>query len=238
MQQREKLPRVLLIQQTKFSKYSPRLKKMEGVGKHYDEGLGSGIKTNKKVVINEANQLVTNLLSETEKGIPFDDYKTIGMNITDGLREGIESGRSGVIESIRSLCTEAITAARNTLDIHSPSRAFSFMGEMSGEGYISGWRESMANIDGIIADSLPDTSVDVKTGKVTGMMETITAMSARNDRVASMCGEIVNIISRYLPQMANMQVVLNTGGLVGRLTPKIDNELGDIEYFKSRGVYE
>ncbi len=213
-------------------------KKMEGVGKHYDEGLGSGIKTNKKVVINEANQLVTNLLSETEKGIPFDGYKTIGMNITDGLREGIESGRSGVIESIRSLCTEAITAARNTLDIHSPSRAFSFMGEMSGEGYISGWRESMANIDGIIADSLPDTSVDVKTGKVTGMMETITAMSARNDRVASMCGEIVNIISRYLPQMANMQVVLNTGGLVGRLTPKIDNELGDIEYFKSRGVYE
>lgn len=96
----------------------------------------------------------------------------------------------------------------------------------------------MANIDGIIADSLPDTSVDVKTGKVTGMMETITAMSARNDRVASMCGEIVNIISRYLPQMANMQVVLDTGTFIGHLTPKIDNELGDIEYFKSRGVYE
>lgn len=213
-------------------------KKMEGVGKYYDEGLGSGIKSNKNIVINEAKQLVTKLLSETKKGVPFDDYKTIGTNITDGLQEGIESGRSGVIESIRSLCTDAITAARNTLDIHSPSKAFSFMGEMSGKGYISGWQESMANIDGIIADSLPDTSIDVKTGKGTGMMETITAMSAQNDRVASMCGEIVNIISRYLPQMANVQVVTDTGALIGQMVPRLDKILGGIGDDKSRGMYE
>ena len=213
-------------------------KKMEGLGKYYDEGLGSGIKSGKNVVINEAKQLVTKLLTETKKGVPFNKYEAIGMNITEGLRSGIESGRSGVIESIKDLCTDAITAARNTLDIHSPSRAFSFMGEMSGEGYISGWRESMSNIDGIIADSLPDTSVTARSGNVTGMMETITAMSARNDRVASICGEIVNIISRYLPQMANMQVVTDTGVLAGQLAPKIDKVLGGISNNKRRGMYE
>ena len=213
-------------------------KKMEGLGKYYDEGLGSGIKAGKNAVINEAKQLVTKLLTETKKGVPFNKYEAIGMNITEGLRNGIESGRSGVIESIKDLCTDAITAARNTLDIHSPSRAFSFMGEMSGEGYISGWRESMANIDGIIADSLPDTSVTARSGNVTGVMETITAMSARNDRVASICGEIVNIISRYLPQMANMQVVTDTGVLAGQLAPKIDKVLGGISNNKRRGMYE
>lgn len=213
-------------------------KKMEGLGKYYDEGLGSGIKAGKNAVINEAKQLVTKLLTETKKGVPFNKYEEIGMNITEGLRNGIESGRSGVIESIKDLCTDAITAARNTLDIHSPSRAFSFMGEMSGEGYISGWRESMANIDGIIADSLPDTSVTARSGNVTGVMETITAMSARNDRVASICGEIVNIISRYLPQMANMQVVTDTGVLAGQLAPKIDKVLGGISNNKRRGMYE
>lgn len=213
-------------------------KKMEGLGRYYDEGLGSGIKAGKNVVINEAKQLVTKLLNETKKGVPFNKYETIGMNITEGLRSGIESGRSGVIESIKDLCTDAITAARNTLDIHSPSKAFSFMGEMSGEGYISGWRESMSNIDGIIADSLPDTSVDAKTGGAAGMMETITAMSARNDRVASICGEIVNIISRYLPQMANMQVVTDTGVLAGQMAPKIDKILGGVGNNKRRGMYE
>lgn len=213
-------------------------KKMEGLGRYYDEGLGSGIKTGKNVVINEAKQLVTKLLTETKKGVPFNKYETIGMNITEGLRSGIESGRSGVIESIKDLCTDAITAARNTLDIHSPSKAFSFMGEMSGEGYISGWRESMQNIDGIIADSLPDTSVTAKSNSMTGMMETITAMSAHNDRVASMCGEIVNIISKYLPQMANMQVVTDTGVLVGQMAPKIDKILGGIGKNKLRGIYE
>lgn len=213
-------------------------KKMEGLGRYYDEGLGSGIKAGKNVVINEAKQLVTKLLTETKKGVPFNKYETIGMNITEGLRSGIESGRSGVIESIKDLCTDAITAARNTLDIHSPSKAFSFMGEMSGEGYISGWRESMQNIDGIIADSLPDTSVAAKSNSMTGMMETITAMSAHNDRVASMCGEIVNIISRYLPQMANMQVVTDTGVLAGQMAPKIDKILDGIGNNKRRGMYE
>lgn len=96
----------------------------------------------------------------------------------------------------------------------------------------------MQNIDGIIADSLPDTSVAAKSNSVTGMMETITAMSARNDRVASICGEIVNIISKYLPQMANMQVVTDTGVLAGQMAPKIDKILGGIGNNKRRGMYE
>ena len=33
-------------------------------------------------------------------------------------------------------------------------------------------------------------------------------------------------------------MVLDTGAMIGQLVPRIDKELGDIGYYKSRGGYE
>lgn len=49
-----------------------------------------------------------------------------------------------------------LDAAKKTLDIHSPSKKFAYLGEMSGEGYVSGWQDSMSGVDEIINESLPD----------------------------------------------------------------------------------
>ena len=58
------------------------------------------------------------------------------------------------------MCTAAVQAAKSSLEVHSPSKKFDYMGEMSGEGYIDGWKRSMANINAVIAQSLPETVIN------------------------------------------------------------------------------
>ena len=93
------------------------------IGEYFTEGLGLGISKNKEDLIS--------------------DTKTLGTQTVEGLKSGIESGKSKVIESIKSLCTRVIQTAKDTLGIHSPSKEFAYMGEMSVEGYENAVTEGM-----------------------------------------------------------------------------------------------
>ena len=75
------------------------------------------------------------------------------------MTQGINNGSSSVVSAVERLARNAVEAARRELDIHSPSKKFEYMGEMSGEGYIEGWKETMADIDNVIAMSLPSASI-------------------------------------------------------------------------------
>ncbi len=46
---------------------------------------------------------------------------------------------------------------------------------------------------------------------------------------------IYNLLARYIPDIANKQMLLDTGAIVGELTPMIDNEFGKIIKHKERG---
>lgn len=47
---------------------------------------------------------------------------------------------------------------------------------------------------------------------------------------------IAGILNRYLPNMANSQIVLDSGAMVGAMAPQIDAELGKIKGLRGRGV--
>lgn len=93
------------------------------IGEYFTEGLGLGISKNKEGLIS--------------------DTKTLGSQTVEGLKSGIESGKSKVIESIKSLCTRVIQTAKNALGIHSPSKEFEYIGDMSVEGYRNAVTEGM-----------------------------------------------------------------------------------------------
>lgn len=48
-------------------------------------------------------------------------------------------------------------------------------------------------------------------------------------------GKIYDLLSRFLPEINQNDIVLDDGTLVGKITPKIDKELGKIYAMKSRG---
>lgn len=140
-------------------------KEMQMIGEYAAEGLAVGIKEGKQNVVDTVSDLASELIRTAQNGLQTQKFTEIGKQIPAGLKAGIESGKSGVISAIEQMCTEAVAKAKAALDINSPSKKFAYLGEMSGEGYIEGWQNSMAGIDEIIRTSLPDTSMQQGTVK-------------------------------------------------------------------------
>lgn len=65
-------------------------------------------------------------------------FYSIGTAMMRGLANGIYAGQSGVVNAIISTVQAAIDAAKQELEINSPSRVFRWIGEMSAEGYALG----------------------------------------------------------------------------------------------------
>ena len=214
------------------------------IGKDFGEGLRLGISDNKEKILNLIKTITSEMLTRTKEGIP-ENYRNIGIQITEGLRSGIEAGRSAVIEAMRALCMETIQTAKSTLDINSPSKKFDYLGEMSGQGYITGWERSMQNIDSIIMDTMPDLPSGAANNiagaqAVTNMQfpdALMSKMEQQNENILGICEKMHSMMTQYMPQMANMQIVTDTGTLIGELMPGIDSEFGNMESDKERGVY-
>ena len=139
-------------------------KETEKIGKYYDEGFSQGIRKGKQEVLDTVSSLMAEVIRTTRVVCQTNTFSDIGKQIPAGLAAGIRSGKSDVVNAIRDLCTAAVYEAKKDLDINSPSRKFQYLGEMSGEGYISGWKSSMANIDAVIAASMPEASMGCGTG--------------------------------------------------------------------------
>ena len=64
-------------------------------------------------------------------------------------------------------------------------------------------------------------------------------MNSQNNNVVDALdawfGKMFDMFSQYFPQFANMQMVTDTGALVGELTPRMDTQLGKIMNHKGRG---
>ena len=71
------------------------------------------------------------------------DWGSIGKNIIDGIWEGIKSGWKWLVDSVKNLASNLFSAAKEALDIHSPSRKFKWIGEMC----VAGMDEPIADYD-------------------------------------------------------------------------------------------
>lgn len=79
---------------------------------------------------------------------------------------------------------------------------------------------------------------EVMIGKDTMLNMIRTAVNSENATLVDVLREILSLLQQfmpYIPQLANMQVVTDTGALVGELAPQMDTELGKIIDHKGRG---
>lgn len=75
------------------------------------------------------------------EGIPG-KLLNVGKNIVDGLWNGIKNGWNGLISGVKGLVNLLPDAVKNVLGIHSPSRVFKWIGEMSAKGLGIGFEEN------------------------------------------------------------------------------------------------
>lgn len=80
---------------------------------------------------------------------------------------------------------------------------------------------------------------EIMYGKTNLMNDIREAVSSENgnmiETLNNVLERIFNILSEYIPELVNRQLVLDTGAVVGGLTPSMDTEFGKIIKHKERG---
>ena len=77
---------------------------------------------------------------------------------------------------------------------------------------------------------------EVVSGTETLMNMISASVAAQNEELINLVARLFAFLQEYLPGMANMQLVMDNGALVGALAPGMDKALGKIAYRNGRGV--
>ncbi|MFO0610231.1 MAG: tape measure protein [Polyangiales bacterium] len=73
-------------------------------------------------------------------------FAGIGSEIPEGMREGVEANRGGLLDAIASLNADVVATTQTDLDIHSPSRVFRDLGAMVPAGMAAGVDSGAADV--------------------------------------------------------------------------------------------
>lgn len=101
---------------------------------------------------------------------PATRFIPIGADIAEGIAAGITSGTSSVTSAIVALANAAVAAAKDALDIHSPSRVFADeVGAMAMAGFGEGVTDEAKNQGRIIRNAAKYLTGEAKNGTVSGI---------------------------------------------------------------------
>lgn len=209
-----------------------------------------GFKAKKPVAQKDMQQFGTDLVSELNK--KYGEAKTAGENIIAGVDAGVnnQQKQNSVFGSIWQFGQNVLARLKNSLQEQSPSKASEEMGEYLDEGLINGIenkkREALRTAarfgSDVISEMQNATNKEVTTPdfKRNILMEASTNFtnSRYQEQQASRISDLISILNQYLPILAEnseQQLVLDDDTLVGKISKKVDSELGKISYKKRRG---
>ena len=108
-------------------------------------------------VIKGIIQLVWRMSDTIQNG----DWKNLGWNIIQGIRDGLEKAWNDLTKWFSNAWNGLIDGARNILGIHSPSKVFAGIGDFMALGLGEGFTKSMTAVNKDIANAIP-TDFDIE----------------------------------------------------------------------------
>lgn len=108
---------------------------------------GTSIAQGFKIAIGDVMETVPNLISKYVNNMVnavqghYQDFYNAGYDAMRGLRDGINAGASLAINAAGRVAKDALQAAKNELDIQSPSKEFRKVGQFADEGLALGFRD-------------------------------------------------------------------------------------------------
>ena len=158
----------------------------------------------------------------------------IGKNIVEGVWQGIKNAAKWLKDKIFGFFDGIIGGVKDFLGIHSPSKVFAgiggFMAEGLGEGFDDQFKSVKKDIENSMIFDAGTITADANISKnyASGYYG---AASGSSDS-----GRIVMLLEQYLPMLANMKVIMDSGQVVGLLAPGMDEELAKINARRARAV--
>ena len=198
-------------------------------------GLAIGIVKAIPTIVQKAPEIIWSLVKALGEGV----WQLIqaGWNLIKGLWEGISQGASWLWGKVTGWLNSLWGGIKNFFGIHSPSTEMAWIGEMLTEGLAGGIEDNAAKTvqaaeemasDILSAVSGLDSTVDV------GMNTAVASGTAAAMEAAD--AGILDLLTKYLPELANRDVTLDGDTIVGKLAPKYNKQFGRMEVLTARGV--
>ena len=185
-------------------------------------------------LVSKIPQIISSIVKGLVSGIPaiFD----VGKNIVEGLWNGIKNMGSWVTGKVKGFFGNIVGGVKDFLGIHSPSKVFAgiggFMAEGLGEGFDNEFSDIKKNIENSMNFDAGTITADANiSGRYTGGYHGAASAIGVSDS-----GRIVMLLEQYLPMLANMKVIMDSGQVVGLLAPGMDAELAKINSRRARSV--
>lgn len=164
---------------------------------------------------------------------------TAGKNIVEGLWNGIKNSGSWLKNKISSFASGVVSGFKNALGIKSPSRVFrdqvgKYIAEGIGVG-ITNNADSPLNALEKLSDEMVDQDYNLN-GATINRKLTTTFTRGEVDNVVGNNSALLSKLDNIYDRLNRLQIVLDTGTLVGETIDKIDVGLATRQLLNARGV--
>ena len=110
------------------------------------------------IIVQSMSVSIVSTMSQMKSSIDGLDLYSTGVNVMNGLINGMESRRGGLISTAQSIDQTVKNTMNNALDIHSPSRELYKTGVYTGLGQINGMKSTLPEIQQT-ADKMGQTAI-------------------------------------------------------------------------------
>jgi phage-related protein len=185
-------------------------------------------------LVSKIPQIISSIVKGIISGIPaiFD----VGKNIVEGLWNGIKSMGSWVSGKVKDFFGGIVGGVKDFLGIHSPSKVFAGIGGFMAEGLGEGFDDQFKSVKKDIENSMDFDAGTITADANISRNYTSGSYGAESTSGGSDSGRIVMLLEQYLPMLANMKVIMDSGQVVGLLAPCMDEELAKINARRARAV--
>jgi phage-related protein len=164
---------------------------------------------------------------------------SIGSNIVSGIWNGISNSIGWIKQKVRELAQGVLDGMKSALGIHSPSKVFEQeVGKNMALGMGEGFINAMDSVKKEMQEAIPtnfDTDLNMSLNAANSVSNIKIDSEIRGSGIFGKLDSILSLLEYYIPALQNRQLCLDTGVLVGELTPPINRELARIEMSKERG---
>lgn len=185
-------------------------------------------------LVSKIPQIISSIVKGLISGIPaiFD----VGKNIVEGLWNGIKNMGSWVSGKVKDFFGGIVGGVKDFLGIHSPSKVFAGIGGFMAEGLGEGFDDQFKSVKKDIENSMDFNAGTITADANISRHYTSGSYGAASTSWGGDSGKIVMLLEQYLPMLANMKVIMDSGQVVGLLAPGMDEELAKINARRARAV--
>lgn len=160
------------------------------------------------------------------------DWGNIGRNIVQGLKDGIAGMWDNIKNWFNDKVNSLVGGVKRILGIHSPSKVFAGIGGFMAEGLGEGFSDEFASVKKDIEGDMSFSAGSITAGaNISGNYA-----SGAYGVASGGSSRIIMLLEQYLPMLANMKVIMDSGQVVGLLAPGMDEELAKINARRARAV--